>query len=232
MQFHWLLLVDIQWNPTLWPTRFKVNSPLFLFRRNAHTFLYKKTPLIHRPLIRPMATFWDPPCLILYNLTSFIYTSLKFRQYQPRRQKVYFFPCYQIKTEISVISSPRTSPWVLHEVFSAPVTPSGLLVDHPFSERFISQSIPDSPGTYFFATGIDGEAGIAIWSACTVTNRQTQSMGYFSRQTVSNNWRTNKGENNLYRCCCLVSSWTTVKFKFNLSTVESILHKRSFLDLC
>ena len=113
--------------------------------------------------------------------------------------------------------------------------PQGLLVDHPRSERFICQSIPDSPDTDFFATLFDDDAGIAILSAYTVTYKQAQGMGRFSRQTVSNSWRTNKGENDLFRCFgyCLVSSWFTATLNFDLSTVETILHKKnSFLDLC
>jgi len=81
--------------------------------------------------------------------------------------------------------------------------PQGLLVDHPSSERFICQSIPDSPDTDFFATLFDDEAGIAILSAYTVTYNQTQTMNDFPRQKVSNSWRTNKalsrqGTNKMY----------------------------------
>lgn len=88
--------------------------------------------------------------------------------------------------------------------------PQGLLVDHPTSERFICQSIPDSPDTDFFATLFDDKAGIAILSAYTVTYEQAQGMGLYPRENVSNSWRTTKGENNLYRCCCyccLVTLW-------------------------
>lgn len=72
--------------------------------------------------------------------------------------------------------------------------PQGLLVDHPSSERFICQSVPDSPNADFFATLFDDEDGIAILSAYTVTYAQAQGMDRFPRQTVSNSWRTNKGE--------------------------------------
>jgi len=72
--------------------------------------------------------------------------------------------------------------------------PQGLLVDHPSSERYICQSIPSSPNANFFATLFDDEAGIAIFSAYTVNYAQVQGMGLFPRQTVSNSWRTNKGE--------------------------------------
>ena len=72
--------------------------------------------------------------------------------------------------------------------------PQGLLVDHPSSERFICQSIPDSPNADFFATLFDDEDGIAILSAYTVTYAQAQGMDRFPRKTVSNSWRTNKGE--------------------------------------
>lgn len=67
------------------------------------------------------------------------------------------------------------------------------MVDHPSSERFICQPVPDSPNADFFATLFDDEAGIAILSAYTVTSTQAKKMGNFPRQTVSNSWRTNKG---------------------------------------
>ena len=72
--------------------------------------------------------------------------------------------------------------------------PQGLLVDHPSSERFICQSVPSSPDADFFATLFDDEAGIAIFSAYTVNYAQAQGMDLYPRQTVSNSWRSNKGE--------------------------------------
>lgn len=102
------------------------------------------------------------------------------------------------------VSSPDQGPppecYLKYFLHQSP--PQGLLVDHPTSERFICQSIPDSPDADFFATLFDDEAGIAILSAYTVTYKQARGIGQCLRQTVSNSWRTNKGEFNLYCCCC------------------------------
>lgn len=74
--------------------------------------------------------------------------------------------------------------------------PQGLLIEHPSAERFICQSVPDSRDSDFFATLFDDEAGIAIFSAYTVNYAQAQNMGHFPRESVSNSWRTYKGELN------------------------------------
>ena len=116
------------------------------------------------------------------------------------------FSSLLIDKERTLVSSPDQGPppkcYLKYFLHQSP--PQGLLVDHPTSERFICQSIPDSPDSDFFATLFDDEAGIAILSAYSVTYKQAQSMGDFPRQEVSNSWRTNKGENNLcsFFCCC------------------------------
>jgi len=97
------------------------------------------------------------------------------------------------------------------------------LVDHPSSERFICQTIPESPDADFFATLFDDEAGIAILSAYSVTFEQAQSIGDFPRQEVSNSWRTDAGENNLYRFLLLLFSAVVVVVDWSIHEPPSPL---------
>lgn len=128
--------------------------------------------------------------------------------------------------ERNSVSSPDQGPppecYLKYFLHQSP--PQGLLVDHPTSERFICQSIPDSPDSDFFATLFDNEAGIAILSAYTVTNKQAQRMGDFPREKVSNSWRQTEGESNLRRCycCCRCCCCFVV-------VVVKLVHEPSFL---
>ncbi|KAJ7370294.1 hypothetical protein OS493_033374 [Desmophyllum pertusum] len=97
------------------------------------------------------------------------------------------------KERRSVASSDQGPPPACYlKYFLHQSPPQGILVDHPTSERFICQSVPDSPDSDFFATLFDDEAGIAILSAYTVNYAQAQGMGRYPRQTVSNSWRKTK----------------------------------------